>query len=95
MIRINLMSNKNHFEKFCAAMDALFSCRSPHCDKCCWASALRSVQGDCNKGVGVSSAAHRWAESGLTHKDGEEILADLMKVDNLDEVRKLLKEEKA
>lgn len=92
-IHINLMVNKEHFSMFCAAMNKLFMCRSPHCDATCWARALISVQGNCNKGMTIDSAAKKWATTGLTHENGKEIMADLLKVDNLDTVRDLLREE--
>lgn len=94
MIRINLIGNNEHFGWFCRAMDGLFSCRSRHCENTCWAGALRSVQKNCNGGMGVNAATRKWAETGLTHKDGEEIWCDLLKVDDLEKVRELLREDK-
>jgi len=94
MIRINLMTNEKHFGWFCRAMDGLFSCRSRHCENTCWAGALRSVQHNCDGGMGVDAATRKWVTTGLTHKQGKEIMADLLKVDDLDTVRAILKEDK-
>jgi len=91
MIHINLMGNQKHFDQFCAAMDKMFSCRAPHCDKTCWAQALKDVQITCNeKSVSINEAARKWAETGLTHKDGEDILKDVLGVKSMGAVRKSL-----
>ena len=94
MIRINLMKNKKQFGLFCRAMDKTMGCRHRHCEKSCWAWAVRDIQSWCDEGVTIDAAANKWAESGLTHKDGEDIWCDILEVDNLDVVRDLLKEGK-
>jgi len=93
MIHINLMGNRGHFEKFCDEMNGELICRSPHCDKTCFAAAVVQIQKWCNEGMTIKAAVRRWATTGLTHKEGGEILADLMGVDDLEKVRDLLKEE--
>jgi hypothetical protein len=90
MIRVNLMTKERDIKTFCAAMDKLFSCRAPHCDKPCWAMALRDVQGACNKGATIAAAAKKWAETGLTHREGEEILKDILGVRDMGALRKYL-----
>ena len=95
MIHINLIGNKKHFDQFCASMDKMFSCRAPHCDKTCWAQAMKDVQIRCNEGDTINGAARKWAETGLTHKDGEEILKDILGVKSMGAVRKSLSGETA
>lgn len=73
-------------------MDKTMGCRSRHCERTCWAWAVRDIQSLCDAGMGMDAAARKWAETGLKHKDGEEILADAMGIDNLDEIRVLLRE---
>jgi len=92
VVHINLMKNKEHFGKFCRAMDKVMGCRHRHCEKSCWAWAVRDIQSWCDEGVTIDAAANKWAESGLTHKDGEDIWCDILDVSDLDVVRELLKE---
>jgi len=94
MIRINLVGNKSHFEKFCDEMNGELICRSPRCDKTCLAAAIIQIQKWCNEGMTLKAAVKKWVTTGLTHRDGEEILADLLKVDDLDTVRAILREDK-
>jgi hypothetical protein len=94
MIQINLMGNKGHFEKFCDEMNGELICRSPHCNKTCLAAAIIQIQKWCNEGMTLKAAVKKWVTTGLTHRDGEEILADLMGVKDLDEVREILSEDK-
>jgi hypothetical protein len=88
------MISQDHVERFCAAMDEQLQCRSPKCEKLCWARALLFVEKKSRDGMPVEVAVKKWAETGLTHKDGEEIIADFLGVDDLDTVRDLLREEK-
>ena len=91
MSRINLMGNDEHFGVFCRAMDKLLGCRTPHCQQTCWAAAIRYVQKRCNEGLSLGAAVTEWATTGLSHKDGEDILCNILGVDNLDVVRGYLK----
>lgn len=92
-MKLNLMRNKEHFSRFCAAMEKVMGCRSPHCEKTCWAWAVRDIQKLCNEeGMGIDAAARKWAETGLKHTDGEDIWCNLLDVDNLDIVRNILNE---
>jgi hypothetical protein len=86
------MGNRKDFRKFCRAMEKEMNCRRPHCEKSCFAWAVRDIQSLCDEGVTINAAANKWAESGLTHRDGEDILADLLGVNDLDIVRDILKE---
>lgn len=92
MIHVNLMGNRKHFVLFCRAMDKVMGCRHRHCEKSCWAWAVRDIQSWCDEGVTIDAAARKWAETGLTHEDGKDILADLLGVDDLNVVRDILKE---
>jgi hypothetical protein len=92
--RINLMGNKKDFNKFCSSMDRVMDCRYRHCERKCWAWAVRDIQSWCDEGVTIDAAARKWATTGVTHIQGEEILSDLLNVDNLSIVRDILKEGK-
>jgi hypothetical protein len=95
VIHVNVMGNKGHFDRFCASMDKLFQCRTRHCELTCWAQAMRDVQTRCNKGASIEAAARKWAETGLTHKAGEEILAGILGVKDMGALRKYLSGETA
>jgi hypothetical protein len=89
-VKVNMVSNDRDFGIFCAAMNGLLKCRAPHCDATCWAQALVSVQRDCDKGMTVCAAVKKWGYSTLKHKHGEEIIADILGVKDMDALRKYL-----
>jgi len=94
MIHINLLGNKSHFDKFCDAMNRCVSCREKHCEKTCWAMALKNVQEWCSQGMELNKAVRKWWETGLSHKEGAEILCNIMKVEDLNKLRELIKKDK-
>lgn len=91
MIHVNLITNKRDAETFCDCMDRLLKCRRRHCHLSCWAQALRDVQTRCDKGETIAAGCKKWAETGIAHKVGEEILADILGVIDMDALRAALR----
>jgi len=92
-LKINFMGNDRDFGAFCAARDKLIGCKAEYCHATCAAGSLRFAQRQCDRGATVGAAVKKWVLSRLTHKQGEQIVADYLGVKDMAALREYLSRE--
>jgi hypothetical protein len=91
MISVNLIEQDDELAVLCKRCRSYFG-PSRHCEVGCLGCAVLYVQKRAKEGESADKAFEEWLNKNIPHKDGEEIIADLMGVDNLDTVRDILRE---
>ncbi len=90
----NLINNEKDFTVFCKEMNRQLGCAFSHCQRSCLGDAVVKVQRSLSQGMTMSVAIARWVYGPFPHKEGEEMLCDILGVKDMDEARAILKEEK-
>lgn len=90
MIHINLIGRDDQFEDFCKKCQSYFG-KVRNCEYGCPGCALRYCQKRCNEGISLARAYDEWTKTNIPKARREEIVADAIGVDDIEELRAVIK----